>query len=152
MNNWQKKTSIVLIPVLIILGIVLAGIIYIARNVKITRGPSANLEKSDLFKKPQEMREIMATVAPKPKPDFTADGNLHLRNEGEENESWTLLYEEPEKPAVIAYLTFNFRSQCDFGSGEQICNTKKLENGLRVYVEGTKNGNDVAVIKLAVLE
>lgn len=138
-------------------GVVMAVVIYSGyryakNNLKITRGPAADLEKPSWIKTTKEARETMATVVSAIKPDFTADGNLHLRNEGEENESWTFLYEEPGKPAVVAYLIFNFRSQCDFGSGEQICNTKKFENGIRVHLEGTKSGSDVTVIKVKLLE
>jgi len=139
------------IVTLIFLG--LAGIIgyEIISKAKITRGPAANLEKPDWIKTAKEARETMATVIPAQKPDFITDGNLRLKSSDEETENWTLLYEEPGKPAIIIYLTFNFRSKCDYGSGEQICNTKKFENGLRVHIEGIKNGSDVTVIKLKII-
>jgi len=133
-------------------GAVYGGYRYVKNNLKITHGSAANLEKPDWIKTAKEARDTMATVVPASKPDFTADGNLHLKDNGEETENWTFLYEEPGKPAVVAYLTFNFRSKCDFGSGEQICNTKKFENGLKVHIEGTKSGSDVTVINLKVLE
>jgi len=141
-----------LVVVLLGMIIVYAGYGYVRNNLKITRGPAANLEKPSWLKTAKEAREEMATVVPTVTPDFVADGYLRLRDEGEETEYWTLLYEEPGNPAVIAYLTFNFRSQCDYGSGEQICNTQKFENGLKVHLEGTKKNKDVTVIKLKVLE
>lgn len=124
---------------------------YVKNNLKITRGPEANLEKPEWFKTAKETKETLATVAPVPKPDFVADGRLFLHDEGEETENWTFSSEDLGKSAGAVYLAFNFHSLCDYGSGEQLCNTKKLENRLRVHIEGTKNGQNVTVIKLKVL-
>lgn len=137
---------------LVMVALVYAGFRYVKNNLKITRGSATNLEKPDWIKTAKEAQKVMATVAPTPKPDFTADGSLHLKDKGEETENWTFLYKEPDKLAVIAYLTFNFRSQCDLGRGEQICNTEKLENGLKVKIEGNKNGSNLTVLKLKLLE
>ncbi len=150
MFKFKKIFIITGVGVVVVTGVYL-GYKYVKNNLKITTGSEANIEKPDWFKTAKEAKETMATVIPAQKPDFITDGNLRLRNGGDEEEIWTLLYEEPGKPAVIAYLTFNFRSKCDYGSGEQICNTKKLENNQKVNLEGLKNGQDVTVIKLKVL-
>lgn len=54
--------------------------------------------------------------------------------------------------ALHLTLDFNFRSKCDYGSGEQICNIKKFVIGQRVHIEGNKNGDLLKVISLKVLE
>lgn len=146
-----KKIFIITAVGVVVAATLYSGYRYVKDNLKINRGPAGNVEKPDWIKTSKEAREMMATIIPTQKPDFTTDGHLRLRNEGEENESWTFLYEEPGKPTVIVYLTFNFRSKCDYGPGEQICNTKRFEKNLKVHLEGIKNGQDVTVIKLKVL-
>jgi hypothetical protein len=143
--------------IIIAVGIVLsvggyAGYRYVKNNLKITRGPTANTERPEWLKTAKEARETMATIAPTAAPDFIANGSLRLFDEGEETEEWALLYQESGKRAATAYLNFNFRSQCDFGGGEQMCHPEKFENGLKVHLEGTKSGSEVTVIKLKVLE
>lgn len=144
-----KFLLLVSVLVLIAAG---AGLVYIKNNTKVAFGPEANFEKSDLLKSPEEAKEEIAKVAPVEAPNFTKTGYIQHQSDDEESESWRFLYEEPGNPAILANLNFNFRSKCDFGSGEQICNPKKFENGLFVQIEGTKSGDDVTVIRLKVLE
>ncbi len=141
----------IIIVIVVVFGILAYGTWqYVSKNLKISR--SSTIEQSDLFKKPEEVKNQMATLIPEKQADFIKDGRLHLSNAGQEIENWTILYEEPGEPAVIANLNFNNRSKCDFGQGEQICSEKHFENGMRVHIEGVKNGNDLTVLKLKVLE
>ena len=156
-KNFRRGFAAAKFLIIIVVGITVGisayfGYRYVKNNLKITRGPEANLEKPEWMKTAKEAKEEMATIIPAPNPDFITDGHLQVRDEGEETENWVFLYEEPGRPAAVAYLTFNFRSKCDFGKGEQICNTKKFENGMYVHLEGIKSGSDVKVIKLKVLQ
>jgi len=147
-----KKIIIIAVVIVIVAVVSYSSYRYLKKNLKIARGPEANVEKPEWMKTTKEAKEEMATIIPAPNPDFITDGHLQVRDEGEETENWVFLYEEPGRPAAVAYLTFNFRSKCDFGKGEQICNTKKFENGMYVHLEGIKSGSDVKVIKLKVLQ
>lgn len=100
-------------------------------------------QSADLFKKP-------ATLIPEQAADLIKDGVIVQREENEET-VWKFIYEEPGAPVLQVMLDFNNRSLCDYGQGEQICNEKKFENGLRVHVEGNKNGDQLKVIRLKVL-
>lgn len=155
MKKIYKGSMCLIIIILVLVGLIAAGLgvyyLYSSGKIKLSRSPS-DLSKSDLFKTTKEVREIMATVVPTQAADFVKDGDLRPRGEGSENESWILLYGEPGNPAATVLLDFNFRSMCDFGSGEGICNTKKFNLGMRVHVEGQRNGNLLKVIKLKVIE
>lgn len=146
------KKAIVIAIIAGIIFFVLAVGQYVVKNAKISRDTTSSTKTQDLLKKPEETRNLMQTVAPLPKADFSKDGYLSFGQEDEETPTIKLLYEEPGRPAVIAYLSFNFRSKCDYGQGEGICNEKKFEDGIRVHIEGVKSGSDVTVIKLQVLE
>lgn len=125
---------------------------YVVKNAKISRDTTSTTKtQDDLLKKPEEVKKIMESVAPLPQADFVKDGYLSFGQEDEETPTIKLLYEEPGRPVVIACLTFNFRSKCDYGQGEGICNEKKFEDGQRVHLEGTKSGSDVTVLTLRVL-
>lgn len=134
----------------IILVVVIGGIIilvlaagqYVAKNAKISREVST-VDLMDSFKKSPDI--------PLPQADFVKDGEMVLRDQDSETPTWRLFYGEPGNPAANVILNFNFRSKCDFGSGEQICSEKHYENGLRVHIEGIKSGSDVTVLTLKVL-
>lgn len=141
----------IIIVIVIILGILAyVGYQYVSKNLKISH--SATQEKSDLFKKPEEVKNQMATLIPERQADFIKDGRLHLSSAGQEMENWTFFYEELGNPAIIATLDFNNRSKCDYGQGEQICSEKHFENGMRVHIEGIKNGTDITILNLKVIE
>jgi hypothetical protein len=82
--------------------------------------------------------------------NFDKTGNLTDWDANTEKETgdWTLLYEVPGQPAIIANLTFNAFSQCDLGSGEEVCDKSKLELGVRARVQGNEKDGTVTVIKL----
>lgn len=118
---------------------------------RLTKLPASPAQPQDFFKKPEEVKNTMATLIPEKQADFSKDGNLRLKI-GEETEGqWMFIYDEPGKMAANVLLDFNNRSICDYGNGEQICNTKKFEIGQRVHVEGNINGDLLTVLKLKIL-
>jgi len=139
----MKKVLIILV-----IGIGLGVLVYGAKNFSSSPGSSV---KPDFFKKSSEVKKTMTTLIPEQKADFSKDGSLHLYDENKETATWKLLYDEPGRLALILTLSFNFRSRCDYGGGEQICNEKKFENGKRVHVEGIINGDQLTVLKLKTL-
>lgn len=145
------RKAIIIMTIAGIIICVLAIGQYVVKNVKISRDATSTTKTQDLFKKPEEARKIMESVAPLPQADFIKDGYLSFGQADEGTPTIKLLYEEPGRPVVIAYLTFNFQSKCDYGQGEGICNEKKFEDGQRVHLEGTKSGSDVTVLTLRVL-
>lgn len=147
----MRKTIIIAIIAGVIIFVLAVGQ-YVIKNVKVSQDATSDIKTQDLLKKPEEVKKIMESVAPLPQADFVKDGYLRLDQEDEETLSWKLLYEEPGRPIVTIYLDFNFRSKCDYGQSEGICNEKKFEDGMRIHIEGTKSGNNVTVIKLQVLE
>lgn len=58
------------------------------------------------------------------------------------------LYEEPGNPAVKLNLFFDVESICDFGQGEGKCNVHQLKSGDRVFIEGTKNKDELTIVKM----
>lgn len=138
-----------ILPVIIIGGLVLGALAFVVYR-SVEKGTPAS--STDFFKKPAEVKNEIATIAPQKRADFVKDGNLKLSGEGSEMATWVLLYDEPGQLALSATLILNNRSKCNFGKDEQICSEKHFENGLRVHLEGTKNGNEVTVIKLEELK
>lgn len=135
----MKKIFVIL--VIIVIGYAVYRISRLSPNT----GQSA-----DLFKKPADVKKTMATLIPQQSANFIKDGVIVQKEENEET-AWKFIYEEPGAPVLQVMLDFNNRSRCDYGQGEQICNKKKFENGLRVHVEGNKNGDQLKVIRLKVL-
>lgn len=144
--------KIFLLIIFIIIVIVISGFIYIAsQKIVITRPTSpSTITRPDWFKTKEEVKEIIATAAPAPAINFTHDGNLIKQGAGTETEGWIFLYEEPGHPALPVNLIFQHFSLCDFGDGEKSCQIKlnKIESGIRVHLEGDKEGNEITVIKL----
>lgn len=131
------KEKGVALPILLIGGLILGVLVFLVYQ-SATKGTPAKKE--------------IASVVPPETADFVKDGNMRLMDEGSETEVWRILYGEPGNPAALATLSFNNLSKCDFGSGEQICNEKKFEQGMKVHIEGIQNGSDVKVLKLKVIE
>jgi len=127
--------------IILIIGIGLGLLVYGVKNFS---SSSTSPVKSDLFKKP-------SIIIPEQKPDFIREGSLRPKQENDE-EQWMFLYDEPGRLALNVVLDFNNRSKCDYGQGEQICNTKKFEPGQRAHMEGLKNGDLVKVITLKFME
>ncbi len=136
------------ILIILVIGIGLGVLVYGAKNFSTS---STGPVKSDLFKKPEEVKKTMTTLIPEKKADFSKDGYLHLYDENKETAAWKLLYDEPGRLALTLTLNLNFRSRCNYGGGEQICNEKKFENGKRVHVEGNISGDQLTVLKLKIL-
>lgn len=72
--------------------------------------------------------------------NFTKEGNLT----GEIN-NWSLVYEEPGKPALTKKLRFDNLSKCFIGCEEEICDSSKLTLGERVRVSGDFK-NDLLIV------
>lgn len=75
--------------------------------------------------------------------DFIKEGNLAGSNE----EDWSLVYEEPGKPALKVGLVFNEKSACNKDGVNQTCVDFGLV-GDRITVEGINKDNKVTVLKL----
>lgn len=154
----KNKGSILITIVIIFLVLFLLclGIVfYLAPKLKISRPTKpSEFTKPDWFKTKEEMKEIIATVAPAPAINFTYDGHLIKQGSGSDSESWTFLYEGPGAPAQTANLIFNHFSVCDLGGGEKSCqiNLRQVESGTKVHLEGNKENDIVTVIKLKRLD
>lgn len=85
-------------------------------------------------------------------PNFVKTGNLVATAvDGKTDEGWSLLYEEPGKPALKVNLIFSDESLCDQGSGNQPCLIlSSFAIGERVKVEGmeSEDDNKVTVFKM----
>ncbi len=92
------------------------------------------------------------SIAPTPVADFVKTGNLVATAAGgSTDEGWSLLYEEPGKPALKVNLIFSNESMCDQGSGQQPCLIlSSLTIGERVSVSGIKSedGSRIMVIQM----
>lgn len=143
----MKKIFLILFAIVIVVG---GGVLFAGKKLKTTPS-SSGTDASVLVKTAQEAKDEMATVIPKDKPDYSKDGHLIIRDEGTETEYWILLFDEPGSLASTVTLNFNNRSFCDFGSGEQVCNTGRFEVGTRVHIEGNKKGDTVTVTTLKLL-
>jgi len=88
-----------------------------------------------------------------PEINFTKTGNL-VDKSTELEENWTLLYEEPGKPALSVFLDFTQNSICAVGNETILCWDTELVGGERVTIEGQKaeNSDSVTVVKLTVVE
>lgn len=80
--------------------------------------------------------------------NFTKSGNLSANKDT----SWSLVYEEPGKPALKANLIFVSKSVCKKGPNtiEVLCSALQGigENGDRVLIEGDMNGTNIWVSRL----
>ncbi len=84
-----------------------------------------------------------APPAAPPAANFSDNGVL-LSGAG----GWTILYEEPGKPALNANLMFDSNSQCDTGGGLGTCNTAAFTHGTDIDVIGYLSGNNLTVYEL----
>lgn len=148
----QKGATVILI-VIILLATVLFASGYIAlKNGKITRGTPTTKPIEDLVQKPKEVKETIAAIVPAPEANFSKDGDLLDQRQDPEVERWIFLYGEPGNPAVTVELKFNFRSKCDLGQGENICNTERFPKQIRVHIEGNLKDKVLTVQKMKTLE
>jgi len=96
--------------------------------------------------------EEKCELTPSPTPNFVKTGNLVATAiNGKTDEGWSLLYEEPGKPALKVSLIFSNESMCDQGSGNQPCLIlSSLSIGERIKVEGiqAEGVNQVLVIQM----
>jgi len=90
------------------------------------------------------------TVKPTVSPiTFSKTGNLTYRGEQKTDSGWTLTYEEPGKPALLAFLRLDSKSVCNWTGKNEPCLNLKLENGFRAKVEGyQQTGTYVLVSKI----
>jgi hypothetical protein len=76
--------------------------------------------------------------------NFSRSGNL-VERDG----NWTLVYEEPGKPALTARLQFSDQSKCFTNNNEKIaCEPGSWEEGSKVEVSGTETNGIVKVNNL----
>lgn len=68
------------------------------------------------------------------------------------NDAWTLVYEEPGKPALTLGLVFDQQSNCLIDEIEQVCASENLTVGSRVNVQGIMTENQLIVRNLEVVE
>lgn len=68
------------------------------------------------------------------------------------NKAWTLVYEEPGKPALTLNLVFDQQSNCLIGETEQVCVPENLTVGSRVNIQGVMVKNQLMVRNLLVVE
>lgn len=77
--------------------------------------------------------------------DFSEQGNIV----GEDS-NWSLVYEEPGKPALKVNLAFGTQTSCADDDGPRPCQPPFWSNGDRVKVSGQITGNTVAVGNLII--
>jgi len=149
LKNEQGVASVVLIVLLVVAAVAVYG------GVKIIKKPvnspeiqspiSSNSEETDA-----PIEEVEPQISPVLIENFDKTGNLTDWDASVEKQTgdWTLLYEEPGRPAIVANLAFNAFSQCDLGNGEEVCDKNKLELGIMARVQGDEKNGVVTVIKL----
>ncbi len=79
--------------------------------------------------------------------DFEDQGNIV-----EQNGQWIFVYEEPGAPALTAVLNFTDNSLCQFDGNLEECDLTRLNNGMRVKVEGRRVDDQLTVTKLTEIE
>jgi hypothetical protein len=80
---------------------------------------------------------------------FSKTGNLTYRGEQKTDSGWTLTYEEPGKPALLAFLRLDSNSVCNWTGKNESCLSLTLTNGTRAKVEGyQQTGTYVLVTKI----
>lgn len=75
---------------------------------------------------------------------FNEKGNIKNIASGDvEEDEWVLIYEKPGAPALTKELVFTTSSSCVIDARAEFCNTAAFEQGQRVWVMGSINGEGI---------
>jgi len=139
-NRNSSEKGLAMILLLIVLGVVVAGGVYVLSKKPINE-KLGNDTNSQISSVPQT-----SPVLSPAKGNFTKKGNLSLQ----ENGDLFLVWDEPGNPAANVKLKFTAQSICIIGGIGKDCNLAKTitEGSSYVEVEGNLADNKVEVIKL----
>jgi len=92
----------------------------------------------------------------KPRPlvptfNFSQEGNLVKDNPGMKEGEWYLVYDEPGAPGKSVLLKLVDFSTCSFRGVGKECDEDELEKGMRVNLQGIREGDVLTVTHLTVL-